>query len=353
MAVEGDGDEHRERQPASQRSEAMNSAHGMAVRAAWLCAAAVLFATAFSVSRASAADAPAAAKATASTSATAPVGGPQVFDTAEHAADAMVDAAEKFDVPALLRILGPGGEDVVMTGEYAQDRERAQSFAAQARIKKHVALDPKTGGRAFLLVGPTDWPFALPIVKHGNGWVFDVDAGRDELFNRRIGSNELDAIEICRGFVDAQFEYALRKRNEYEVAQYAQRIVSTPGKQDGLAWQESDGTWAGPIGEKIAHAIQQGYDVNGEPYHGYFYKVLKGQGPEAPMGSMDFVVKGVMIGGFAIVAAPAEYGETGIKTFMVSHTGVVYEKDLGAATLDEFGKMERFNPDKSWAAVAD
>ena len=133
--------------------------------------------------------------------------------------------------------------------------------------------------------------------------------------------------------------------------QYAQRIISTPGKQDGLAWQNADGTWGGPIGENIARAIEQGYTSRSEPYHGYFFKILKGQGPAAPLGEMDFVVKGVMIGGFALVAAPAEYGVTGVRTFIVSHDGVVYEKDLGPNTLDEFKRMELFNPDKSWTPV--
>jgi hypothetical protein len=150
--------------------------------------------------------------------------------------------------------------------------------------------------------------------------------------------------------VEAQHEYALQKREAYDVNQYAQRIISTPGKQDGLAWQNPDGTWGGPIGEKVARAIEQGYSRS-EPYHGYFFKVLKGQGPAAPLGEMDFVLKGVMIGGFALVAAPAEYGETGLKTFIVSHDGVVYEKDFGPTTLDAFTKMERFNPDRTWKPV--
>jgi len=279
--------------------------------------------------------------------------GPQTFASPEAAAKTILDAAEKFDVPALLKIVGRDGEDVVLTGEYAQDRERAQEFAAEAREKNHIALDPKSEGRAFLLVGDEDWPFALPIVKHGSRWSFDVAAGRNELFNRRIGSNELDAIDICHGFVEAQFDYAYRSHTVYQVPQYAQRIISSPGKKDGLAWQNADGTWGGPVGEKIAAAITQGYNMKADPYHGYFFKVLKGQGPHAPLGAMDFVVKGVMIGGFALVAAPAEYGETGFKTFMVSHTGVVYEKDLGAATLDVFQKMELFDPDKSWKPVVE
>jgi len=298
-----------------------------------------------------AADAP--APATNATPATPGVAGPQTFDSAEKAADALIDAAEKFNVTALIRIVGPKGEDLVLTGEYAQDRERAQEFAAQARKKKQVTLDPKTDTRAYLLVGEQDWPFALPIVKHDSRWSFDEAAGRQELMYRRIGSNELDAIEICEGYVDAQFDFAYRKRQGYAAPQYAQHIISSPGKQDGLAWKNPDGSWGGPIGEKIAEAIEQGYNLKADPYHGYFFKVLKGQGPAAPLGTIDYVVGGVMIGGFALVAAPAEYGETGLKTFIVSNTGVVYQKDLGPDTLAEFQKMELFNPDKSWTPVAD
>jgi hypothetical protein len=273
------------------------------------------------------------------------------FDTPQQAADALVAAAEKFDEDALGEIFGPGGDDIYLSGEYPQDRKRAADFAAEAREKKSVSVDPKKETRAFLLVGDEDWPFPVPIVKSGAKWTFDTKAGRQELLYRRIGSNELDAIDICRGYVEAQHEYALEKREGYDVNQYAQRIISTPGKQDGLAWQNSDGSWGGPIGEKIARAIEQGYSTKAEPYHGYFFKILKGQGPEAPLGEMDFLVKGVMIGGFALVAAPAEYSVTGIKSFIVSHDGVVYQKDLGPDSLNEFIKMERFNPDSSWKAV--
>jgi hypothetical protein len=273
------------------------------------------------------------------------------FDSPQQAANALVDAAEKFDVGVLGKIFGPEGQDIVLSGEFVQDRQRATEFASEAREKNSVSVDPRSGRRAFLLVGKEDWPFPVPIVKTGNKWWFDAKAGRQELFYRRIGSDELDAIAICRGYVEAQHEYALQKREGYDVNQYAQRIISTPGKQDGLAWQNPDGTWGGPIGEKIAHAIEQGYTSRSEPYHGYFFKILKGQGPAAPLGEMDFVVKGVMIGGFALVAAPAEYGETGVKTFIVSYDGVVYEKDFGPTTLDEFRKMERFNPDKTWKPV--
>jgi hypothetical protein len=287
----------------------------------------------------------------ASAATTSVTSGAKLFDTPEQAADALVEAAASFDVPALTSIFGPDGNDIVFSGEFSQDRKHAADFAAQARQKKSVSLDPKNRTRAFLLVGNDDWPFPLPLVKRGEKWFFDGPAGRQELLYRRIGANELDAIEICRGYVEAQYEYALQQRTINDVNQYAQRIVSTPGKQDGLAWQNSDGGWSGPVGENIAKAIEQGYTSSSDPYHGYFFKILKGQGPAAPLGEMDFVVKGVMIGGFALVAAPAVYGVTGVRTFIVSHDGVVYEKDLGPNTLDEFRKLERFNPDKSWVPV--
>jgi hypothetical protein len=288
--------------------------------------------------------------ATATKAAPVPLGA-KTFDTPQQAADALIAAAEKFDVDTLEEIFGPAGDDIVLSGEYPQDRQRALDFAAQAREKKTVSISPETGNRAFLIVGNEDWPFPVPIVKVGAKWRFDAEAGRQELFNRRIGGNELDAIDICHGYVDAQYEYAYQTRQGFDVNQYAQRIISTPGKQDGLAWQQPDGSWGGPIGEKIAKAIEQGYDAGAEPYHGYFFKILKGQGPAAPLGQMDYMVEGVMIGGFALVAAPAEYGETGLKTFMVSQDGVVYQKDFGPGTLKELTQMERFDPDESWTPV--
>jgi len=275
----------------------------------------------------------------------------RTFDTPQQAAALLIEAAEDFKVPALMQIFGHDAEDVIFSGEFAQDRKHAADFVAEAHKKNSISVDPKSGARAFLLVGDDDWPFPVPIVKRGARWSFDTRAGRQELVNRRIGANELDAIAICHGYVEAQHEYALQPHAGYEVNQYAQRIISTLGKQDGLAWQNADGTWDGPIGEKIAHAIEQGYTSRAEPYHGYFFKILKGQGPAAPLGMMDFVVNGVMIGGFALVAAPAEYGVTGVKSFIVSHDGVVYEKDLGPKTLDKFQQMELFNPDRSWTPV--
>ncbi|HET6978934.1 MAG TPA: DUF2950 domain-containing protein [Pyrinomonadaceae bacterium] len=275
------------------------------------------------------------------------------FASAQEAADALIAAAEKFDETALTEILGPDSYDIIHTGEPARDREVAQKFAEQARIKTNVALQPKNPRRAILEIGEDDWPFAVPIVKVGSSWSFDSKAGRQELLYRRIGSNELDAIAICRNYVESQHEYALTKRGASGVNQYAQRIISTPGKQDGLAWQNSDGTWDGPIGEKVAQAIARGYSSRTEPFHGYFFKILKGQGPAAPLGELDFVVKDVMIGGFALIAFPAQHRLTGVQTFMVSHDGVVYQKDLGPQTLELAAAIERFNPDKTWTPVVD
>jgi hypothetical protein len=295
-------------------------------------------------------------QAPAQTPATPPAARPvegETFDTAQQAADALIAAAGKFDEAALAKIFGPNGKKVIFTGEGAQDRQRALGFAAEAKEKMTVSVDPKTGKRAFIILGDEGWPFPVPIVKINGKWSFDAKAGEQELLYRRVGANELDAIQICHGFVEAQAAYALRSRKLYNVNQYAQRIISTPGQQDGLTWQSADGKWEGPIGENIARAIAQGYNPGELPYHGYFFKVLKGQGAAAPLGQLDYVIEGVMIGGFALVASPAQYRVTGVKTFMVSNDGVVYQKDLGPDTLGQFKKMERFNPDTSWQPVLD
>jgi Protein of unknown function (DUF2950) len=277
---------------------------------------------------------------------------PRLFASPESAAAALVAAAEKFDVPELKAILGGGGADLVETEDTVLDRRTATAFAAEARQKQRIEYD-STKTTAVLSVGPADWPAPIPIVEHDGKWFFDAAAGREEVLRRRIGRNELDAIQVCHGYVEAQKEYALTRHDGALVNQYAQRVISSPGKQDGLAWRNKDGTWGGPVGEQIAGAIAEGYKDRYEPYHGYYFKILKGQGPAAPLGQMDFVVDGAMIGGFALVAAPAEYLVTGVNTFIVSHDGVVYEKDLGERTLEEFRKMERYNPDSTWKAVPD
>jgi hypothetical protein len=256
-------------------------------------------------------------------------------------------------VPALLAILGPDGKDLVASGDPVEDKSRAAAFAKLAREKHLIALDPKNRSRAELLVGNDDWPLPIPILKRSGEWYYDSKSGRQEILFRRIGEDELHAIQVCRGFVEAQYEYAWDTHGDADVTQYAQRIISTPGKHDGLAWQNPDGSWGGPVGEAVAKALEAGYTVNGPSYHGYYFKVLKGQGPAAPLGQMDFVVNGVMIGGFGLAAAPAQYRVTGVQTFIVSHDGIVYQKDLGPDTLTTFQNMERYDPDKSWNRVDD
>jgi len=273
------------------------------------------------------------------------------FPTAQEAVNALIDAAAKFDAKALEAILGPHSYDIINTGEPVRDKEMAMQFAAEARTKQSLISVPKYPGRMTLNVGNDGWPFPVPLEKLAGKWYFDTKTGRQEVLLRRIGRNELDAIEICRGYVEAQYEYAMQKHGESGVNQYAQRIISTPGTKDGLAWQNSDGTWGGPVGDNIAKAIARGYTDRIEPYHGYFFQVLKGQGPAAPLGELDYVVKGVMIGGFALMAAPANYRVTGVETFMVSQDGVVYQKDLGPNTLEIAKGIDRFNPDRSWTPV--
>ena len=274
----------------------------------------------------------------------------KTFWTPDAAADALIAAAEKYDKTALAEILGPGSEEIISTGEPARDKEMASEFADRANTRHRVIKGARNAKVATLFVGNEDWPFPVPINERLGRWSFNTAAGKREILMRRIGRNELDAIEVCRGYVEAQNEYAVSKKVN-GVNQYAQKIISTPGQEDGLAWQKPDGTWDGPIGEKVAAAILRGYTNRNEPYHGYFFKVLKGQGPAAPLGELDYVIKGAMIGGFALIASPAQYRNTGVKTFMVSQDGVVWEKDLGPKTLEQFQAIDRFNPDRSWTPV--
>ncbi|HTT19366.1 MAG TPA: DUF2950 domain-containing protein [Candidatus Sulfotelmatobacter sp.] len=276
------------------------------------------------------------------------------FASPEAAADAMIQAAEQNDTAALLKIFGPEGKEFVSSADPVQDKNYLAAFVGKTREKKSVTIDPKNSSKAVLSLGNDDWPFPVPIVKHGTKWIFDSKQGRDEILYRRIGANELDAIKICEGFVEAQEEYASEIRDDSGINQYAQRIISTPGKHDGLYWENPDGTPGGPISRAIARAIEEGYSPD-QPsgYHGYIFKVLKGQGPAARLGQLDYVINGIMIGGFALVAVPAEYRVTGVKTFMVSYDGIVYEQDLGPESRKVVSTMESYNPDKTWHRVSD
>jgi hypothetical protein len=276
------------------------------------------------------------------------------FSTPQAAVEMLIKATGDYDVPTLMQIFGPSGEDFIASADPVQDKNNSMKFADLARAKNSVEIDPKNSSRATVIAGNDDWPFPVPLVKKSGDWQFDSDAGRKEILYRRIGANELDAIQVCRGYVEAQKQYALTIHDDSGVNQYAQKIISTPGKQDGLYWQDSDGTAGGPISESVAKAIEEGYSVDRKSaYHGYYFKILKGQGLNAPLGKLDYLIQGAMIGGFALIAAPAEYRVTGVKTFIVGPQGIVYQKDLGPDTLTIAKGIELFDPDKTWQPTYD
>lgn len=277
----------------------------------------------------------------------------RTFDSPTQAVDALIRAAEQNDVAALKEIFGAGSENIVATGDPVADKNARETFVRKAREKKRVAPDRSQPNQEVVYIGADDWPFPIPLIKQGNKWRLNTEAGREEILARRIGANELNAINICRGYAEAQKEYASQIHDGRQPNQYAQLLLSTPGKQDGLYWKNPDGSAGGPIGEVVAQAIEQGYTKRGEPFHGYYFKILKGQGLAAPMGKLDYVINGAMIGGCALVAAPAQYRVTGVQTFIVNQDGTVYQKDLGPDTLAVFKSMELYNPDKTWKKTTD
>jgi hypothetical protein len=286
------------------------------------------------------------------TAAVAPAGA-RGFATPDAAVDALVKAAGDFNVDELLAILGPEGKDIVASKDTVQDKNHAEQFAKDAAAKKTIDISKSNPNRATLIVGDNDWPLPVPLVKVNGKWYWDAKQGKQDILYRRIGANELDAITVCRGYVSAQIEYASAVHDDSGINQYAQKIISTPGKQDGLYWRDADGKSAGPIGEPVAKALEEGYSSKYQGFHGYYFKILKGQGKDAPNGAINYVIENVMIGGFALVAVPVEYRVTGVKTFIVSYEGVVYQKDLGPNSLEIVKKMELYNPDKTWVATYD
>src|SRR5271165_640455 len=281
----------------------------------------------------------------------APAG--KAFDTPQQAADAVIKAAADYDVDALMAIFGPDGKDFVTGGDQVQNKNKAIDFAKEAQTKNSIATDPSKPNLATIIVGDEEWPFPVPLIKKSGKWYFDAKTGRQNILYRRIGANELDAITVCRGYVEAQQEYALTIHDDSGVNQYAQKIFSTPGKQDGLYWKNPDGISGGPIGEAVAKALEEGYSTGKDGFHGYYFKILKGQGPAAPLGKLNYVIEGIMIGGFALAAVPTEYRVTGAKTFIVSNDGIVYQKDLGPDSLKIVKNMELYNPDKTWQPTYD
>jgi hypothetical protein len=277
----------------------------------------------------------------------------QAFKTPDEAAAALVSAAKASDMKALVTVLGPDGEDIVSSGDEVADAATRQKFVAAYDAKHQITLEGDN--KAVMIIGPDDYPLPIPLTRKDGMWRFDTAAGRDEILARRIGKNELDAIQASLAYVDAQNEYAEKDRTGVGVKTYAQRIISQPGKKDGLYWPTSAGEEASPLGEVVAQATRQGYRIGGgrTPFHGYYFKILTGQGPNAPGGEQDYVVHGKMIGGFGLVAYPAEYGNSGIMTFIVNHKGTVFQKDLGPNTAKRAERMTEFNPDKSWTQVSD
>jgi hypothetical protein len=278
---------------------------------------------------------------------------PMGFATPQQAADALIKAAAAYDVPELMAIVGPDGKDLISSADPVRDKNNAAAFAQEAGAANTVKLDPSKPNVATLIVGQEQWPLPVPLVKKSGKWYFDVKSGKKEILFRRIGANELDAIQVCRGFVEAQKEYASQIHDDSGINQYAQKVFSSPGKQDGLYWQNADGSSAGPVGEAVAKALSEGYSIGNPGFHGYYFKILKGQGPAAPMGRLDYVIENVMIGGFALVAVPSEYRVTGVMTFIVNNDGLVYQKDLGPESLNIVKKMELYNPDPSWHRTND
>jgi len=274
----------------------------------------------------------------------------RAFATPREAIQATIDAAEHNDTAALLQLFGPEGKDIVESGDAAEDTDSRAEFARSAHEKLQIEEDPLNADRVTFTVGEQEWPFPVPVIRRDGKWQLDSSTGRVEVLARRVGRNELNAMEVCRGYAEAQLEYAAAARDGDRVLKYAQKIAATPGKQDGLY---AEGVPDPLVSRAFAEAaaLNPAGDKKPEPYHGYYFRVLKSQGPDAAGGAFDYVVKGKMIGGFALIAWPAEYGVSGIRTLLINHEGVVYEKDLGAATAIAARQMTRFNPDKSWRSV--
>jgi hypothetical protein len=270
----------------------------------------------------------------------------QTFHTPDEAAARLADAAKSGLSKYIVMVLGRDADDIVSSGDAVSDKEALERFT-KAWDEKH-SIKTEGDKKAIIILGNDDFPFPIPLVKTKSVWEFDTAAGRLEILYRRIGRNELDTIQTCLAFADAQNEYAEKDRGQ-GAGVYAQRIVSTSGNKDGLYWPGDDS----PHCDLAAQASAEGYKVGQGPipYHGYYYRVLTQQGSSAPGGQLDYVVKGKMIGGFALLAWPAEYGNSGVMTFLVNHNGVVYQKDLGDYTNKLAGRINAFNPDQTWKKV--
>jgi hypothetical protein len=274
----------------------------------------------------------------------------KAFPTPDAAFQALADAAKANDSKALAALLGPGGDAVIHSGDAIQDKANAARFAADY-ADKH-SIENQGDAKATLVVGKNDWPMPVPAVKGAKGWTLDTKAGEREILARRIGKNELDAIQVVRAVVDAQDDYSSQDHDANGLRDYARKFVSTKGKKDGLYWPTKEGEPPSPLGPLVGEATAEGYGgTKSAPYHGYYFRMLTAQGKDAPGGARDYLVRGKLLGGFAVVAYPAAYGNSGIMTFMVNQDGTVYEKDLGTKTAAVAKAIKAYDPDKSWKPV--
>jgi len=278
----------------------------------------------------------------------------QSYATPDAAAAALASATRSQDNKALSEVLGPSGNKLIFTGDRYADQERERRFAA-AYDEKHT-LDRQGPDRVILSVGDNDWPLPIPIVQSSGRWRFDTAAGAQELINRRIGADELNAIRMALSYVNAQKDYFERTKQQSGTGFYAERLISTPGTQDGLYWPAAAGAPESPLAHVVARAEEQGYagafsGTRPIPYEGYYFRVLKAQGPDTPEGAKSYINAGKMTDGFAMIAWPSRYGSSGIMTFQVNQDGVVFQKDLGPNTARTAGAVTRFDPDLTWARV--
>ena len=277
----------------------------------------------------------------------------KAFPSPDAAAQALVTAAKAGDVRTLIEILGPSGKDIVSTGDPVADRKARQDFVARAGQKMKLVPFRGQQNKKTLVVGQDDWPTPIPIVKLGQNWYFDTSAGKEEILNRRIGSNELDAIEVSRGYVEAQNNFGEANQRTEGAPIYAQKVFSSPGQHDGLYWPAEPGDAESPMDDMIAKAFAEGYINRCEPYHGYYFKIVTTQGPNAPGGEMNYIDGDAMTRGYAMIAWPASYGATGVMTFLVSKTGIVYQKNLGPDTASVASGYTAYNPDSTWTPVGE
>jgi hypothetical protein len=273
----------------------------------------------------------------------------KIFGSPEEAMKTLAETVKAGDTKGVMAILGPEGEDIISSGDEVADKNVLEQFVKSYQEKVDFVKEKED--RVSIIIGSDDWPFPIPIVKKGDGWVFDTKAGREEVLNRRVGRNELTAIQVCLAYVEAQREYAITDRERDGIIQYAQKVWSDPYRRNGLYWEAGEGELPSPIGPFVAQAVSKGYTKKGDkpiPYYGYYFKILKGQGPNAPGGAYSYVINGHMVAGFALVAWPAEYGVSGVMTFIVNQNGTVYQKDLGLKTGELAKAMTLYNPGRTW-----